>query len=59
MKRVSANNFYTHSTEENKMLISLDFYNTNIALNCESHMDTILVHVDSNSWRREPYIWLN
>ena len=36
MKRVSANICYTHSTEEkNKMLISIDFYNTNIGLNCE------------------------
>ena len=33
MKRVSANNCYP---EENKMLISIDFYNTNIGLNCES-----------------------
>ena len=37
MKRVSANICYTHSTEENKMLISFDFDNTNIGLNCESH----------------------
>ena len=37
MKSVSVNNCYTHSTEENKMLISFDFYNTNIGLNCESH----------------------
>ena len=37
MKRVTANICYTHSTEENKMLISFDFYNTNICLNCESH----------------------
>ena len=47
MKRVSANNFYDHSTEENKMLISFDFDNTNIALNYESHMDTILVDINS------------
>ena len=37
MKRVSANICYTDSTEENKMLTSFDFYNTNIGLNCESH----------------------
>ena len=37
MKRVSANICYTHSTEENKMLISFDFYKTNIDLNCDSH----------------------
>ena len=49
MKRVSVNNGYTHSNEEYKMLISFDFYNTNIALNCMSHMDNILVHVHSNS----------
>ena len=33
MKRVNAN----ISTEENKMLISIEFYNTNIGLNCESY----------------------
>ena len=37
MKRVSVNIYCTHSSEENKMLISFDFYNTNIGLNCESH----------------------
>ena len=37
MKRVSAIICYTYSTEENKMLTSIDFYNTNIGLNCESH----------------------
>ena len=37
MKSLSANICYTQSTEENKMLISIDFYNTNIGLNCESH----------------------
>ena len=38
MKRVGANNCYTNSTKVNKiMLIPLDFYNTNIGLNCESH----------------------
>ena len=36
MKRVSANICYTQSNEDNKMLISFDFYNTNIVLNCES-----------------------
>ena len=40
MKRVSASICYTHSTEENKMLISFDFYNTNICLNCETHSNT-------------------
>ena len=61
MKRVSANICYARPTEENKMLVSFDFYNTNIGLNCESHYDTIQVPVDSNSWRwkRETYIWLN
>ena len=34
---VSANICYTQSIEDNKMLISFDFYNTNIGLNCESH----------------------
>ena len=37
MKRVSVNICYTHFSEENKMSISFDFYNTNIGLNCESH----------------------
>ena len=37
MKRVSANVCYTQFIKENKMLISFDFYNTNIGLNCESH----------------------
>ena len=37
LKRVSANNCYTHSSEENKIMGSFDFYNTNIGLNCESH----------------------
>ena len=59
MKRVGANISYTQSTVD-KVLI-FDFYNTNIGLNCESHYDTIQVHVDSNSWRRqlETYIWRN
>ena len=48
MKRVSANTCYTHNTEENKMLISYDFYMKNTGLNCESHKNTIQVHVDSN-----------
>ena len=34
---VSTNICYTQSIEDNKMLISLDFYNINIGLNCESH----------------------
>ena len=61
MKRVSANICYTHTTEENKMLISFDFYDTYIGLNCESYYDIIQVHVDSNFWRRqrEIDIWLN
>ena len=32
MKRASANICYTHSTEENMMLISFDFYNINLGL---------------------------
>ena len=41
MKRVSANICYTHSTEENKILISFDFYDTNISLICESNSTAI------------------
>ena len=53
MKRVSANICYTHSTEENKMVISFDFYNVIICLNCESHwipyrsMSTAIRDVDN------------
>ena len=32
-----------------RVSVSFEFYYTNIGLNCESRMDTILVLVDSNS----------
>ena len=47
MKRVSANICYTHSTEESKMLISFDFNNKNIGLNCDRSMSTAIRDADN------------